>query len=282
MTDALSDSGPVSAFLDEPEAKGTKSPVYVRFYPDQYVKTIEQAMSLLYHFRAIPMALFQLGDVNALKVELGSHSLKSMIFGFAPASGNVESDLAAILGWFEKSNVAVALMPRVVTDWYPAQFRGSPFWKGLGVDSGWVPIVDDVCRQIRAALTADELKRFHWLQIKQVNGGLTMFWSPMHRAVLDPLGPHTCLDYESQREIRWQFDECETDLNVATVRRIQEIIANARVRATNTCEHCGGAGTPRQQPSEDVLCDPCCTAWEKAIREDEALQHEQALSQRHA
>ena len=282
MTDALSDSGQISEFLDEPEAKGTRSPVYARFYPDQYVKTVEQAMSLVYHFRTIPMALFQLGDVDAFKVEVGSHSLNTLIFGYCPPSGNVESDLAAILDWFEKSNVAVELMPRVVTNWYTAQFSGSPFWKGLGVDSGWVPIVDDVCRQIQATLTADELQKFHWLQIKQENGGLTMFWAPTYRAVLDPLGLHTCLDYESQREIRWRFDECETDLGLATVWRIQEIIANARVRATNTCEHCGGAGTLRQHPSEDVLCDPCCTAWEKAIREDEALQHEQGLSQRHA
>jgi len=282
MTDAHPDSGQISAFLDEPEAKGTRSPVYARFYPDQYVKTVEQAMSLVYHFRTIPMALFQLGDVDALKVEVGSHSLNNLIFGYSPPSGNLKRDLAAILDWFEKSNVAVDLMPRVVTDWYPAQFCGSPFWMGLGVDSGWVPIVDDVCRQIHAALTADELQKFHWLQIKQENGGLTMFWSPMYRAVMDPLGRHTCLDYDSQREIRWRFDECEVDLDLATVRRIQEIIANARVRATNACEHCGGAGTLRQQLSEDVLCDPCCTAWEKAMREDEVLQQEQAQSQHRA
>ena len=282
MTNAASESGQISAFLGEPETKGIRSPVYVRFYPDQYIKTVEQAMSLVYHFRTIPMALFQLRNVDALKVEVGSHSLNNLIFGFAPASGNVESDLAAILDWFKKSKVAVELMARVVTDWYPAQFSGSTFWKGLGVDSGWGYLVDDVCRQIQAALTADELERFHWLQIKQESGGLTMFWGPMYRAVLDPLGPHTCLDYASRQEIRWRFDECETDLDLATISRIQKIIANARVRATYTCEHCGGAGTLRLHPSKDVLCDSCCSAWEQAIREDEVLQHEQAQSQRNA
>jgi hypothetical protein len=280
MTDALFDSEQISAFLDEPETKGIRSQVYVRFYSDQYVKTVEQAMRLVYHFRTIPIALFQLGDVDALKVEVGSHSLNSMIFGFTPASGNVERDLAAIIDWFEKSKVAVELMPRVVTDWYPAQFSGPTFWKGLGVDSGWVPIVDDVCSQIQATLTADELQKFHWLQIKQENGGLTMFWSPTYHAVLDPLGPHTCLDYVSRQEIRWRFDGCDADLDLATVRRIQKIITNAQDRAASTCEHCGGAGTLRQHPSEDVLCDSCCSAWEQAIREDEVLQHEQFQSQR--
>lgn len=276
MTSAHANFEEMTAFLDEPGAPGKQSRVYVRFAPNQYVKTVERAMSLVYHFRAVPMPVFQLGNVDTLMVEIQGLGLNNLIFGFAPPSDNVESDLAAILGWFEKSNVAVELMPRVVTDWYHAQFSGSPFWTGLGIESGWVHIVDDACRQIQATLTADELERFRWLQIKQERGGLTMFWSPMYRAVIDPLGPHSCLDYESRREIRWRFDEheCENDFATATIRLVQEIIAYAQVRATNTCEHCGGAGILRKHPSEDVLCDGCCSAWEQALAEDEIWHHQ--------
>ena len=277
MNRAHADSDEISAFLDEPGSPGKQSRVYVRFAPNQYVKTVDQAMFYVYHFRTIPMPVFQLGNVDRWQVEIQGLSLNDLTFGCSPPSGDTDDDLAAILEWFEKSNVAIELMPRVVTDWYPAQFSGSPFWKGLGVDSGWLPIVDDVCRQIQAALSADELGRFHWLQIKQENGGLTMFWSPMYRAVMDPLGPHTCLDYESMRDIRWRFDECETDLDLATLRRIQKIIVNAKDRATNTCEHCGGAGTLRQLPSEDILCDRCCLTWEQVIREYEIRQRKHGL-----
>jgi hypothetical protein len=69
-------------------------------------------------------------------MEVGSHSLNNSIFDYAPAFNNVISDLAAILDWFHKCNLGVALMPRVVTDWYPAQFSESPFWNGLSVDRG--------------------------------------------------------------------------------------------------------------------------------------------------
>jgi hypothetical protein len=270
MNSAHADSDEISAFLDEPGAPGNQSRVYVRFAPNKYVKTIEGAMFYVYHFRTIPMPVFQLGNVGTPQVEIQGLGLNDLTFGCSPASGNADDDLAAILDWFEKSNVAVEVMPRVVTDWYPAQFSGSPFWKELGVDSGWLPIVENACRKIQTTLTADELERFHWLQIKQENGELTMFWSPMYRTVMDPLGPHTCLDYESRRDIRWRFDECETDLDLATLRRIQKIIVNAKDRATNTCEHCGGAGTLRQQPSEDVFCNGCCSAWEQAMRDEEA------------
>jgi hypothetical protein len=203
------------------------------------------------------MPVFQLGNVDTPMVEIQGHGLNNLTFGCSPPSGNTADDLAAILDWFEKNNIAIELMPRVVTDWYPAQFSGSPFWKGLGVDSGWVPIVDDVCRQIQATLTADELQKFQWLQIKQENGGLTMFWSPMYRAVMDPLGPHACLDYQLQRVIRWRFDECETDLDLATLSRIRGIIANAQDRATNTCEHCGGAGIMQRHPPRVTILVAC-------------------------
>jgi hypothetical protein len=268
MTNKLDDSDEISAFLDGPGAPGRLSRVYVRFASNQYVQTVERAMFYVYHFRTVAMPVFQLGNVDTPMVEIQGHGLNNLTFGCSPPSGNTADDLAAILDWFEKNNIAIELMPRVVTDWYPAQFSGSPFWKGLGVDSGWMPIVDDVCRQIQATLTANELQKFQWLQIKREKSGLTMFWSPMYRAVLDPLGPHTCLDYELQRVIRWRFDECEPDLDLATIKRIHEIIANAEDRATNTCEHCGGAGIMRQHLSEDVLCDGCCTAWEQAIWEN--------------
>jgi len=268
MTSAHADSDEISAFLDEPGSPGKQSRVYVRFAPNQYVTTVERAMFYVDHFRTVPMPVFQLGNVGTPQVEIQGLGLNDLTFGCSPPSGDTDDDLAAILEWFEKSSVAVELMPRVITDWYPAQFSGSPSWKGLGIDSGWVPIVGDVCRQIQAALNANELERFHWLQIKQENCGLTMFWSPMYRTVLDPTGLHTHLDCDSQSVIRWRFDECENAFDPATIRRVQGIIANAQDRAKNTCEHCGGAGTLRQHASEGVLCDGCCSAWEEALASD--------------
>jgi hypothetical protein len=275
MTSAHADSDEISAFLDEPGAPGMQSRVYLRFAPNQYVKTVERAMFYVYHFRTIPMPVFQLGNVDTKPVEIRGLGLHDLTFGCSPLSGNADDDLAAILDWFEKSNVAVAVMPRVVTDWYPAQFSGSPFWKGLGVDSGWIPIVNDVCRQVQAALTANELEGFHWLQIKQENGGLTMFWGPAYRAVLDSEGPHHNMDFESKTVIRWRFDESVRDFTPATRKRVQAIIADAQTRAAQTCEHCSGAGM-LQRASLTVLCEVCCKRWEQLMHEEDALQTVQA------
>ena len=275
MTSAHADSDEISAFLDEPGSPGKQSRVYVRFAPNQYVTTVERAMFYVDHFRTVPMPVFQLGNVGTPQVEIQGLGLNELTFGCSPPSGDTDDDLAAILEWFEKSSVAVELMPRVVTDWYPAQFSGSPSWKGLGIDSGWVPIVDDVCRQIQAALNANELERFHWLQIKQENGGLTMFWGPAYRAVLHPEGPHHNMELESKTVIRWRFDESERNFTPATRKRVQAIITDAQTRAAQTCEHCSDAGM-LQRASLTVLCEVCCKRWEQAMHEDEALQPVQA------
>jgi len=145
----------------------------------------------------------------------------------------------------------------------------------LNVDSGWMQIVDDVCGQIQSTLTGEELRYFHWLQIKQENAGLNMFWGPAFRAVLDPAGPHHGMDFESQTVIHWRFDEAESDFAPATRKRVQAIIAAAQACAAHTCEHCGGAGMLRGD-SLTILCEVCCKRWGQVILEDEALQRIQA------
>jgi hypothetical protein len=265
----------VAAFLDDPENLGM-SAISLQFSPVAELQTVTDALFYITKAGPIPFLLCRCGTVDSKEVAVASVCGPSeLVFSRQPPTGNKERDLAEILQWFEKSNIAVDLMQRSVAEWYPQQFSAAPFWKGLGVDGGWMQIVDDVCSQIQSTLTAEELREFHWLQIKQVNAGLTMFWGPAYRAVLDPAGPHHGMDFESETVIRWRFDETESNFARATRKRVQAIITAAQTRAAHTCEHCGVAGL-LQQESLAVLCDVCCQRWEQVIREDEALQRVQA------
>lgn len=265
----------VAAFLDDPETLG-KSAISLQFSPIANLQSVADALFYITKAGPIPFLLCRCGTVDSKEVAVASvGGPTELVFSRQPPTGNNDGDLAEILEWFQKANVAVDLMQRNVPEWYPQQFTGAPFWKGLSVDSGWMRLVDDVCNKVQAALTANELSKFHWLQIKQENGGLTMFWSPAYRAVLDPDGPHSCMDFESITVVHWRFDEAECDFAPATCKRVQAIITNARARAAHTCEHCGGAGM-LQGDSMTILCEVCCKRWEQVIREDEALQRIQA------
>lgn len=271
---ALSDAL-VSAFLDHPNSQ-VKSAVCVQFSPVPGLQNMADALFYITKAGPVPFLLCRCGNVESKDVAVASvGGPTELVFSRQPPTGNKERDLDEILEWFEKANIAVDLIQRRVTEWYPQQFSGAPFWKGLSVDSGWLQIVDDVCSQIQSTLTTEELRKFHWLQIKQENAGLTMFWGPAYRAVLDPEGPHHGMDFESETVIRWRFDEAESDFAPATGKRVQAIITNAQARAARTCEHCGGAGM-LQQDSLTILCEVCCKRWEQVIREDEALQRAQA------
>lgn len=265
----------VAAFLDDPETLG-KSAISLQFSPVAELQSVADALFYITKAGPIPFLLCRCGTVDSKEVAVASvGGLTELVFSRQPSTGNQERDLAEILEWFETANIAVDLMQRSVTEWYPRQFSGAPFWNGLSVDSGWMQIVDAACSEVQSTLTAEELREFHWLQIKQENIGLTMFWGPAYRAVLDPAGPHHSMDFESQKVIHWRFDEAESDFAPATRKRIQAIITDAQARAAHTCEHCGGAGR-RQQDSMTVLCEVCCKRWEQVIREDEALQRVQA------
>jgi hypothetical protein len=265
----------VAAFLDDPETSG-KSAIWLQFSPVAELQTVTDALFYITKAGPIPLLLCRCGTVDSKEVAVASvGGPTDLVFSRQPPTGNKERDLAEILEWFEEANIAVDLMQRSVTEWYPKQFTGAPFWKGLSVDNGWIQIVDDICGQIQSTLTAEELRHFHWLQIKQVNAGLTMFWGPAYRAVLDPLGTHHGMDFESKTVIHWRFDEVESDFAPATRKRVQAIITDAQARAAHTCEHCGGPGM-LQQDNLTVLCDVCCKRWEQVICEDEALQRIQA------
>ena len=271
----LNSSTAVAAFLDDPETLG-KSAISLQFSPVAELQTVTDALFYITKAGPIPFLLCRRGTVDSKEVAVASvGGPTELVFSRQPPTGDKDSDLAEILEWFRKANVAVDLLERSVTEWYPQQFSGAPFWRGLSVDSGWMQIVDDACSQIQSTLTAEELREFHWLQIKQMNAGLTMFWGPAYRAVLDPAGPHHGMDFESETVIHWRFDEAESDFALATRKRVQAIISNAQARAAHTCEHCGGAGR-LQQDSMTVLCEICCKRWEQVIRADEALQRIQA------
>jgi hypothetical protein len=271
----LNSSTAVAAFLDDPETSA-KSAISLQFSPVAELQSVADALVYITKAGPIPFLLCRCGTVDSKEVTVASvGGPTELVFSRQPPTGSKDGDLAEILDWFQKVNVAVDLLERSVTEWYPQQFSGAQFWRGLSIDSGWMQIVDDACSQIQSTLTAEELREFHWLQIKQENAGLTMFWGPAYRTVLDPAGPHHGMDFESETVVHWRFDEAESNFTPATRKRVLAIIANAQTRAAHTCEHCGGAGL-LQRESLTVLCEVCCKRWEQVIREDEALQRVQA------
>ena len=125
---------------------------------------------------------------------------------------------------------------------YPEQFQGGEYWLGITIDEGWKAIVLDACRQVQETLTADELRIFHWTQIKQKLGGLRMYWRPRGEG----FGP----------------EGAAGTLSSDTRERIRSIVDQAEARASATCEVCGGAGRlrrlgPSRFSRHTVLCDVC-------------------------
>lgn len=116
-----------------------------------------------------------------------------------------------------------------LTDLYPQQFPWRRFC-GFRMGRGWKPIVEKACREIQQTLSTDDLRRFHWRQIKEKCGRLVMYFGP------PPMAPDT--------------------LTPAARERAQEIVEYAQEEAERTCELCGAPGS---RDAEDiyVLCDAC-------------------------
>lgn len=138
---------------------------------------------------------------------------------------------------------------------YHQQFSGGPYWLGIAIGPGWMPIVAQACQEIQDALDMDDLQRFHWLQIKEKWGELTMYWGPRNRVVISAVSPGSIVEFETDKENT--AGDMESDLSPATRAHITAIVTHARERASRTCEYCGATGTKRQWPCVAVMCDAC-------------------------
>ena len=137
-----------------------------------------------------------------------------------------------------------------IIDQYPEQFQGGPYFLGISIDSGWTPIVLDACREIQERLTADELRRFHWIQIKEKFGGLKLYWGPDNTISVAIIEPATVHSLEIASDEPPGFTK-------PTVLAIREIVARACERAGRTCEICGGPGRLYADGYWQTLCEDC-------------------------
>lgn len=181
----------VSAFLDE-RITGAKSSIRVEFSPVAGLQTLDDAIFYIIKLGPIPFLLCLQGDVDMKEVAVESiGGPTKLIFNRDPSTGDPDGDLAEILQWFAKRDVAVELLPIDVIEWFPQQFTGATNWLGIAIEPGWMPIVVDACRQIQSALTPAELKNFHWIQIREDWGKLMMYWEPRHCVavcIVSPVG----------------------------------------------------------------------------------------------
>lgn len=154
-------------------------------------------------------------------------------------------------------NTAVSILERDIISKYPEQFSGGDIWLGIDIGDGWKTIVLDVCRQIKDTLTADELRPFHWTQIKQKWGQLRMYWRPRSGVAICCATPDRVTDFEhvTQREI--STGNGGNEIPVATQERIRSIVDLAAERASVTCEICGEEGQLHHVGCVRVLCDAC-------------------------
>lgn len=134
---------------------------------------------------------------------------------------------------------------------YPEQFSGAPHWLGINIDNGWLPIVAQACQEIQESLSTDDLRKFHWIQIKQKWGRLTMYWGPGHRVVISAVCPGGIVEFESETT----HEPGAIDLSPEVRDRIMAIVARAQFRASRTCENCGMAGQMFHGTS--ILCVTC-------------------------
>lgn len=116
-----------------------------------------------------------------------------------------------------------------VTDLFPQQFPRGHF-RGFSIGPGWKPVVEKACREVQRALSTDDLRKFHWLQIKEKCGRLAMYFGP------SPIAPDT--------------------LTPAARECVEEIVERAWEEAERTCELCGAPGG-RGAEGIYVLCDTC-------------------------
>lgn len=148
-------------------------------------------------------------------------------------------------------------MDKNIINQYPQQFSGGPYWLGINIGPGWIPIVAHVCQEIQNMLSEDDLRKFHWIQIKEKWGRLTMYWGPKHQVIISAVCPEGVVEFESKANDENQGDGMEADLSPAVRDRIMEIVEHAQELASRTCENCGTVGRLRPWPHVSVLCDKC-------------------------
>jgi hypothetical protein len=148
-------------------------------------------------------------------------------------------------------------MDKNIINQYPQQFSGGPYWLGINIGPGWIPIVAHVCQEIQNMLSEDDLRKFHWIQIKEKWGRLTMYWGPKHQVIISAVCPEGIVEFESVANDGNQDDDMKADLSPAIRERIMEIITRAQERASKTCEYCGAEGSIRSWPHISVLCETC-------------------------
>ena len=151
----------------------------------------------------------------------------------------------------------VSTLENEIISKHPEQFYGGEIWLGIDIGDGWKTIVLDACRQVEDTLTADELRPFHWTQIKQKWGQLRMYWRPRGGVAICCTAPDgiTEFEYVTQREI--STGNGGNEIPVATQERIRSIVDLAAKRASVTCEICGKEGQLRHVGCVRVLCDAC-------------------------
>lgn len=151
----------------------------------------------------------------------------------------------------------LSLLESEIVSKFPDQFRGGEIPLSIDIGDGWKIIVLDACRQMQEALSEDELRQFHWTQIKQKWGRLKMYWQPRSRVTICCAAPDGKVEFEhiAQREI-----SDEVRLSAFTQALIDAVIDQATERASCTCESCGSTGRLRDGHCVRVLCDACANA----------------------
>jgi hypothetical protein len=137
-----------------------------------------------------------------------------------------------------------------IIEQFPEQFQGGPYFLGISIDFGWKPIVLDACREIQERLTPDELRRFHWIQLKEKFGGLRMYWGPNNAIPVSIIGATGFHSLEIDSDDPPGFSK-------PTLLAIREIVARVCERAGHTCEICGAVGRLYPNGYWQTLCDGC-------------------------
>jgi hypothetical protein len=136
-----------------------------------------------------------------------------------------------------------------IADRFPEQFQGGPYFLGISIDAGWESIVSNACQAIQTALTEDELKLFHWIQIKEKFGGLNMYWGP-HNTL-----PVTIIGHAQITNLEVESKHTEPGFSPDTVATIRAIVERAGKKASKTCEVCGAEGRLYAGSYWRTLCD---------------------------
>ena len=116
---------------------------------------------------------------------------------------------------------------------YKERLAERPYWLGISVQDGWLPIVDDLFERIEREFDPAELDRLKFVQIKQKFAELRVYYR------VDGAQTRVHLDAIVGSGRIHQVTAKGED---AVSPRIDALIRVAQERAAKTCERCGAPG----------------------------------------